>query len=74
MLDMPNGDCFSERDGLIEPCVDLGDKVAKGDLIARVWPADRTGAKPAEDRPKMHGIAAGRHFPGWSRLATTCRC
>jgi len=66
MLDMPDGDCFSfsEQDGLIEPCVDLGDKVAKGDLIARIWPADRTGTKPAEYRAKMSGIAAGRHFPG----------
>jgi N-alpha-acetyl-L-2,4-diaminobutyrate deacetylase len=66
MLDMPDGDCFtfSENDGLIEPCVDLGQAVAKGEVIARVWPADRTGAKPAEYRAKMAGIAAGRHFPG----------
>jgi N-alpha-acetyl-L-2,4-diaminobutyrate deacetylase len=66
MLDMPDGDCFTfgEQDGLIEPCVDLGAKVAKGDVIARVWPADRTGAAPAEYRAKMSGIAAGRHFPG----------
>jgi N-alpha-acetyl-L-2,4-diaminobutyrate deacetylase len=66
MLDMPDGDCFSfaEQDGLIEPCVDLGDKVAKGDLIAKIWPADRTGVKPIEYRAKLSGIAAGRHFPG----------
>jgi N-alpha-acetyl-L-2,4-diaminobutyrate deacetylase len=66
LLDMPDGDCFtfSENDGLIEPCVDLGQSVAKGEVIARVWPADRTGTKPAEYRAKMAGIAAGRHFPG----------
>jgi N-alpha-acetyl-L-2,4-diaminobutyrate deacetylase len=66
MLDMPDGDCFgfAEQDGLIEPCVDLGDKVAKGDLIAKIWPADRTGVKPTEYRAKMSGITAGRHFPG----------
>lgn len=66
MLDMPDGDCFtfSENDGLVEPCVDLGQSVAKGEVIARVWPADRTGAKPTEYRAKMAGIAAGRHFPG----------
>jgi N-alpha-acetyl-L-2,4-diaminobutyrate deacetylase len=66
MLDMPDGDCFtfSEQDGLIEPCVDLGDKVSKGDLIARIWPADRTGVGPTEYRARMAGIAAGRHFPG----------
>lgn len=66
MLDMPDGDCFSfsEQEGLIEPCVDLGGKVAKGDLIARIWPADRTGVRATEYRAKMSGIAAGRHFPG----------
>jgi N-alpha-acetyl-L-2,4-diaminobutyrate deacetylase len=66
MLDMPDGDCFtfSEQDGLIEPCVDLGDKVAKGDVIARIWPADRSGVRPSAYRAKMSGIAAARHFPG----------
>lgn len=66
VLDMPGGDCFtfSENDGLVEPCVDLGDRIAKGDLLARIWPADRTGVPPAEYRAKMSGIAAGRHFPG----------
>ncbi|WP_395022374.1 N(2)-acetyl-L-2,4-diaminobutanoate deacetylase DoeB [Dongia sp.] len=66
MLDMPDGDCFSfsEQDGLIEPCVDLGEAVGKGDLIARIWPADRTGVKPVEVRARMSGLAAGRHFPG----------
>jgi N-alpha-acetyl-L-2,4-diaminobutyrate deacetylase len=66
MLDMPSGDCFtfSEGEGLIEPCVDLGQPVAKGDLVARIWPADRTGIAPTEYRAKMAGIAAGRHFPG----------
>jgi N-alpha-acetyl-L-2,4-diaminobutyrate deacetylase len=70
MLDMPDGDCFSfaEQDGLIEPCVDLGDKVAKGDLIAKIWPADRTGVKPIEYRAKLSGIAAGRHFPGLVKI------
>jgi N-alpha-acetyl-L-2,4-diaminobutyrate deacetylase len=66
MLEMPDGDCFSfsENDGLIEPCVDLGEPVAKGDVIARIWPADRTGAKPQEYRAKMSGLVAARHFPG----------
>jgi N-alpha-acetyl-L-2,4-diaminobutyrate deacetylase len=65
-LDMPDGDCFtfSENDGLIEPCIDLGQAVEKGEVVARVWAADRTGTKPAEYRAKMAGIAAGRHFPG----------
>jgi N2-acetyl-L-2,4-diaminobutanoate deacetylase len=70
MLDMPDGDCFtfSEHDGLIEPCVDLGQRVEKGDVIARIWAADRTGGKPAEYRAKLSGLAAGRHFPGLVKM------
>ncbi|HEY3148022.1 MAG TPA: N(2)-acetyl-L-2,4-diaminobutanoate deacetylase DoeB [Dongiaceae bacterium] len=66
MLDMPDGDCFtfSEQDGLIEPCIDLGQTVRKGDVIAQVWSADRTGVAPAPYRAAMDGILAGRHFPG----------
>lgn len=65
-LDMPSGDCFtfSDRDGLIEPCVDLGKRVRKGDVIARVWPVDRTGAEPAQYCAAMDGMLAGRHYPG----------
>jgi N-alpha-acetyl-L-2,4-diaminobutyrate deacetylase len=66
MLDMPSGDCFtfSDQDGLIEPCVDLGQPVRSGDVIAQVWPADRTGVPPVQYRAAMDGILAGRHFPG----------
>jgi len=66
MLDMPSGDCFtfSEHDGLLEPCVDLGQSVRKGDVIAQVWPADRTGVEPIRYSAAMDGLLAGRHFPG----------
>jgi N-alpha-acetyl-L-2,4-diaminobutyrate deacetylase len=66
MLDMPSGDCFtfSEQDGLIEPCIDLGQPVRKGDAIAQIWSADRTGKPPAQYRAAMDGLLAGRHFPG----------
>jgi N-alpha-acetyl-L-2,4-diaminobutyrate deacetylase len=66
MLDMPSNDCFtfSEHDGLFEICTDLGDKVAKGDVVAKVWPADRTGIEPISYRAKMDGNLAARHFPG----------
>ncbi len=65
-LDMPDGDCFvfSEHDGLIEPTADLGDEVDKGDIVARVWPVDRTGASPIEYRVRRRGLLVGRHFPG----------
>lgn len=66
MLDMPSGDCFtfSDTDGLVEPCVDLGQPVRKGDVIAKVWPADRTGVAAREFRAGIDGMLAGRHFPG----------
>jgi N-alpha-acetyl-L-2,4-diaminobutyrate deacetylase len=65
-LDMPAADCFtfSESDGLLEPCVDLGERVESGQLLARVHAVERTGATPAEYRAGRAGIMAGRHFPG----------
>lgn len=68
-LDMPSGDCFtfSEQDGLLEPRIDLGQPMRKGDVIAQVWPADRTGVPPVRYVAAMDGILAGRHFPGLVR-------
>jgi N-alpha-acetyl-L-2,4-diaminobutyrate deacetylase len=65
-LDMPSAECFtfSEHDGLVEPHVDLGQAVRKGDLLARIWTIDRTGRPAAEYRAKMDGILVARHFPG----------
>jgi N-alpha-acetyl-L-2,4-diaminobutyrate deacetylase len=66
MLDMPDGDCFvfCQDDGLLEPMFDLGDMVNKGEIIARVWPADRTGRPPVDYPANRSGILASRHFPG----------
>ena len=66
MLDMPDDDCFvfSQDDGMIEAVRDLGDEVEEGEIIARVWPVDRTGRAPVDYRAKRAGIVASRHFPG----------
>jgi N-alpha-acetyl-L-2,4-diaminobutyrate deacetylase len=66
MLDMPSGDCFtfSDADGLIEPCIDLGQRVRKGDVVAKVWPIDRTGSPARAYHATIDGMLAGRHFPG----------
>ncbi len=66
MLDMPDGRCFvfAEDDGMVEPLADLGDMVEAGDPVARIWPADRTGAQPVVYAARRGGILAGRHFPG----------
>lgn len=63
---MPDGDCFvfSEQDGMLEPLVDLGGEVAKGDVLYRVWSPDKTGIPPCEYKAKCSGILIGRHFPG----------
>ena len=65
-LDMPDGSCFiaADEDGLLEPLVDLGEEVEKGQLVARVHRTDRTGLKPREYHAGISGILAGRHFPG----------
>ena len=65
-LDMPSSDCFrfAEDAGLIEPCVDLGEPVRKGDVLARIYPIGRTGQTPSEYRAGLDGILAARHFPG----------
>lgn len=65
-VDMPDSDCFvfAEQDGLIEPMVDLGESVRKGDPLAQIWPADRTGVAPIVYTAKRDGLLAGRHFPG----------
>ncbi|MET1416563.1 N(2)-acetyl-L-2,4-diaminobutanoate deacetylase DoeB [Roseibium sp. HPY-6] len=65
-LDMPDGDCFvfCESQGMVEPVVDLGDEVAAGDLVARIWSTERTGLAPEEYRTKRAGLLMARHFPG----------
>jgi N-alpha-acetyl-L-2,4-diaminobutyrate deacetylase len=65
-LDMPDGNCFcfAEDGGLLEPLADLGDKVAKGAALARIYPLGRTGVEPQDVCAKMDGILTARHFPG----------
>ncbi|MEJ2014421.1 MAG: N(2)-acetyl-L-2,4-diaminobutanoate deacetylase DoeB [Limibacillus sp.] len=65
-LDMPDGDCYvtSESSGLLELTADLGERVEKGQVIARVHSIERTGVAPEELRAGHGGILAGRHFPG----------
>lgn len=65
-LDTPDGDCFvfAEDDGLIEPLVDLGARVERGQPLAQVWPVARTGVAPVEYRARRAGMLAARHFPG----------
>ncbi|MFN3954025.1 MAG: N(2)-acetyl-L-2,4-diaminobutanoate deacetylase DoeB [Pararhodobacter sp.] len=65
-LDMPGDDCyhFATVEGLVEPLVDLGEQVEKGQALARIWPTDRTGLKPLEVYAQRKGTLIARHFPG----------
>ncbi len=69
-LDITGDNCFlfSEHDGLFEPLADLGTTVEEGQLVAQVWPLDRTGVNPVEYRARQSGIVAGRHFPGLIKI------
>jgi N-alpha-acetyl-L-2,4-diaminobutyrate deacetylase len=65
-LDMPSSDCFifAEDDGLVETCLDLGDEVPSGQVVARIHPVGRTGLAPVEHSSKLDGMLVARHFPG----------
>ena len=64
-LTMPDS-CFvcAVDDGMLEPCVDLGEPVRAGQEVARVHHTRRTGLAPVAYRATLDGILAARHFPG----------
>jgi N-alpha-acetyl-L-2,4-diaminobutyrate deacetylase len=66
LLDMPDDDCyhFATSEGLVEPAVDLGGRLRRGDAVARIWRADRTGREPVRVAAQRDGILVARHFPG----------
>jgi N-alpha-acetyl-L-2,4-diaminobutyrate deacetylase len=65
-LAMPGEDSYviSTSEGVIEMCRDLGDEVEADQPVARIYPADRTGAEPVVYRARMSGLLVARHFPG----------
>jgi len=69
-LDMQhdNAYVFSEHNGLLEPCVGLGDPVSKGDLIAVVYSTERTGSKSVKYLAASDGIIVGRNFPSLIKI------
>lgn len=66
MLEMPDTDCFipSQDTGLLEMTVALGSETYKGGLIARVYPTERTGARPVEYFARRNGVLMARHHAG----------
>jgi N-alpha-acetyl-L-2,4-diaminobutyrate deacetylase len=65
-LAMPDVDSYiiSTSEGVIEMCRDLGDEVETGQVVARIYPPDRTGAAPVVYRAELSGLLVARHFPG----------
>lgn len=66
LLDMPDDSCYhvSTDQGMIETRVDLGELIAEGDLLARVWPMTSCGTAPVDYYAQRSGILMARHFPG----------
>ena len=69
-LDMADSSCylFSQHAGLLEPYVSLGDKVQKGDLMAKIHTSERTGTLPVEYYAKHSGIVLSRHVPSLVKM------
>ncbi len=67
-MQQDNACVFSQHNGVLEPCVSLGDAVQSGDLIARVYSSERTGDAPVEYHAASNGIIMGRHFPSLIRI------
>ena len=64
-LDMTDDDCFlfSEHKGVLEPFVNLGELVKKGQLLARVHEIERTAASYHDYFSPRDGMVISRHFP-----------
>lgn len=55
---------FTNYNGMVDFAVTLGQSVAKGDLIARIWETEHTGLPPRSFHALMDGIITARHHPG----------
>ena len=72
-LDMPDASCYvqSEHSGLLELTFALGDRVAKGEVIARVYDMTRSGTPPVEYHAGRSGLLAARRFPSLVNMGDT---
>ncbi|MGB0866040.1 MAG: N(2)-acetyl-L-2,4-diaminobutanoate deacetylase DoeB [Granulosicoccaceae bacterium] len=71
-LEMPDNSYLqSEHSGILELCFALGDKVNAGDLLARVYSAERTGEEPKVYRAQRDGILLARRHLGLVSVGDT---
>ena len=65
-LVQPDGDCFhfAPESGVLELLVELGGQVQAGDILAKIWPINKTGSEPIYIAANRDGLLIARHFPG----------
>ena len=63
-LEMPDDSCFlfSEQKGLLEPFINLGDRVKKGDLMARIRNIENMSLAPHDYFAPRDGMVISRHY------------
>ncbi|MDO6461060.1 N(2)-acetyl-L-2,4-diaminobutanoate deacetylase DoeB [Granulosicoccaceae sp. 1_MG-2023] len=59
---------FCQHTGLVEPRVMLGDRVSKGDLIARIHITERTAMPPVHYHAPRDGLIIARHVPSLIKM------
>ncbi len=66
LMETPHPDCFTvvAHAGILEMTVDLGDEVAEGRLLARIYDYEDVERPPAEYVAKKGGLVFCRHAPG----------
>lgn len=72
-LDMPDASCYvqSEHSGVLELCHALGERVEKGEVVARVYDMTRSGSAPVEYRASRSGVLAARRHPALVNMGDT---
>ncbi|WP_205598499.1 N(2)-acetyl-L-2,4-diaminobutanoate deacetylase DoeB [Halomonas sp. NO4] len=72
-LDMPDASCYvqSEHTGLLELAFALGERVEKGEAIARVYDLTRSGTPPVTYRAERSGVLAARRHPALVNMGDT---
>lgn len=59
---------FAEHNGLLEPCVALGETIQSAQLIARIYSIERTDQKPQSYYAPRGGIVMARHVPSLIKM------
>ena len=69
-LDIPEDDAYliSHDEGLLEWLVELGDTVAAGQPVARIYDTVKLGNPPIDVTATIDGLIAMRHFPGLVKM------